>query len=116
MTSQAQAQTALPRVRGLVFLGFPLHPANRPSTDRADHLTAIGIPMLFVQGTRDALADMALLSPVIQALDATLLRCDNADHSFHVPARFGVSDAQVLDAALDRIVDWIRQICAEDGR
>jgi uncharacterized protein len=115
MTSQAQAQAPLSAVRGLVFLGFPLHPANRPSTDRADHLAAVGIPMLFVQGTRDALADMALLSPMVDALGAVLYRCDNADHSFHVPARLGITDAQVLDAAMDRIVDWMRRLCAEDG-
>jgi predicted alpha/beta-hydrolase family hydrolase len=110
MTSQAQAETPLPAICGVVFFGFPLHPANKPSVDRARHLAAVRCPMLFVQGTRDALADMGLLVPAISALGATLHRIENADHSFHVPARFGTPDAQVLDRALDGLVKWMRII------
>jgi uncharacterized protein len=113
MTSQAQAEAPLPLVLGLVFLGFPLHPAGKPATDRAAHLANVRIPMLFVQGTRDALADAGLLVPVVKALPtAQLDLLDSADHSFHVPVRLGVTDAQVLDRALDRVVSWIRGILA----
>ena len=97
MTSQAQALAPLPGVRGLAFLGFPLHPAGKPADERARHLSNIAIPMLFVQGTRDELASLELLEPVIQRLGARallkLLR--QADHSFHVPARSGRKDADV---------------------
>jgi predicted alpha/beta-hydrolase family hydrolase len=110
MTSQAQAETPLPAVRGLVLLGFPLHPANKPSDDRARHLAAVRIPILFVQGTRDALADMGLLLPTIGSLGATLHRIENADHFFHVPVRLGTPDAQMLDRALDGMVEWMRII------
>jgi uncharacterized protein len=105
MTSQAQASAALPGVRGLVFLGFPLHPPKEPSAARAAHLARIEIPMLFLQGTRDEFAAQAHLMPVIESLGARarleLLR--DADHSFHVPARSGRTDAQVRDAVLDAI-------------
>jgi hypothetical protein len=86
MTSQAQAEAALPGVRGLVFLGFPLHPAGRPSAERAEHLAEVHVPMLFLQGTRDALAELSLLRPVISRLGdrATLELFEDADHSFHV--------------------------------
>jgi len=109
MTSQAQAAAPLPGVRGLVFLGFPLHPAKRPSRSRGDHLFAVTIPMLFLQGTRDALADLGELQPVCDALGprATLVLFDGADHSFHVPARSGRTDAQVMDDMLDRAVAWM---------
>lgn len=110
MTSQAQADAPLTGVLGLVFLGFPLHPANKPSAERARHLPAVNVPMLFVQGTRDALADMTLLAPIVDTLGATLHRSENADHSFHVPARSGRTDRQVLDQALDRVVNWMRMI------
>jgi predicted alpha/beta-hydrolase family hydrolase len=110
MTSQAQAETPLPGVLGLIFLGFPLHPANKPSTDRSNHLVAVHIPMLFVQGTRDALADMTMLSPIVDTLRATLHRSENADHSFHVPARLGTTDQQILDQALDRMVEWMQLV------
>lgn len=112
MTSQAQAEAPLPNVRGLVFLGFPLHPAGKPSTDRADHLTAIRIPMLFVQGTRDALADIGLLVPMVDALGrvATPMLIDQADHSFHVPVRSGRTDAEILAHAIDEIAAWIQAI------
>ncbi len=110
MTSQAQAETPLPDVLGLIFLGFPLHPANKPSTERAEHLTSVHIPMLFVQGSRDALADMTLLAPIVDTLRATLHRSENADHSFHVPARQGTTDQQILDQALDRVVEWMQLV------
>ena len=109
MTSQAQAAAPLPGVRGLVFLGFPLHPAGKPDDARAAHLTEVRVPMLFLQGTRDALADLALLQPVLARLGprATLHRLDGADHSFHVPARSGRTDAEVLESLVDALVDWI---------
>ena len=96
MTSQAQADEPLPKVVGLVFLGFPLHPAGKPSTARARHLAEIAIPMLFLQGTRDALADPRLLADTLELLPlAKLQLCDDADHGFHVPARSGRTDRQV---------------------
>jgi uncharacterized protein len=113
MTSQAQSESPLPGVLGLIFLGFPLHPANKPSDNRAAHLAAVHCPMLFVQGTRDALADMSLLTPIVDTLGATLHRSENADHSFHVPVRSGATDTQVLDQALDRVVEWMRTVQRE---
>jgi predicted alpha/beta-hydrolase family hydrolase len=109
MTSQAQADTSLPGVRGLIFFGFPLHAANKPSDDRALHLSRIRIPMLFLQGTRDALADMKLLSATVDRLGevATLVPLDGADHSFHVTARSGKTDKQILADALDALVVWM---------
>jgi len=109
MTSQAQAAEPLPGVHGLVFLGFPLHPAGRPSNDRADHLFKVRIPMLFLQGTRDALAKIGELEPVCRALGAhaTLKLFPDADHSFHVPVRSGRRDAQVQDELLDTLADWV---------
>jgi predicted alpha/beta-hydrolase family hydrolase len=109
MTSQAQAQSPLARVRGLVFLSFPLHPAGRPGTERAAHLHGLGIPTLFVQGTRDELADLELLGPLVQSLgpQATLHVLDNADHSFRVPAKSGRNDAQIRDDALDAVCAWL---------
>ncbi len=109
MTSQAQAKTPLPGVRGLVFVGFPLHPAGQPGIERAEHLSAIEIPMLFLQGTRDELAGLDLLGPVVEALGAkaTLELFDDADHSFHVRARSGRNDAQVREAMLDATVAWM---------
>ena len=94
MTSQAQAASALPNVRGLAFLGFPLHPAGRPSQDRAEHLYDVQIPMLFLQGSRDPLAMLDQLEPVCKALGkrATLEIFPDADHSFHVPAKTGRKD------------------------
>ena len=109
MTSQAQAASPLPGVRGLVFLGFPLHPAGRPSDERAAHLFDIGIPMLFLQGSRDELASLELLEPVVAKLGAkaTLTVLADADHSFHVPARSGRKDAQVLGEVLDALAGWL---------
>jgi predicted alpha/beta-hydrolase family hydrolase len=109
MTSQAQAAEPLAGVRGLVFLGFPLHAAGKPSDERAKHLFDIEVPMLFLQGSRDALADLALLEPVVKKLGsrATLEIFDDADHSFHVPARTGRKDSEVMDGLLDRLSAWI---------
>jgi len=109
MTSQAQASAPLQGVRGLAFLGFPLHPAGRPSQDRAKHLFAVQIPMLFLQGTRDALATLDQLQPLCDALGAraTLKLFQDADHSFHVPARTGRKDAQVRGEMLDVFAAWI---------
>jgi uncharacterized protein len=114
MTSQAQAASPLPGVRGLVFLGFPLHPAGRPSRERAQHLAAIDVPMLFLQGTRDELARLDEIEPVIAALGAraTLRLFEDADHSFHVPRRSGRTDAQVLGGALDALSAWIDHVVA----
>lgn len=112
MTSQAQALEPLPEVRGLVFFGFPLHPAGRPSVDRAAYLAAVRIPMLFLQGTRDALAEIALTKSVVDELGsfALLFGIADADHSFHVPARSGRTDDQALEAMLDRAVSWMRAL------
>ena len=112
MTSQAQALEPLPGVRGLAFVGFPLHPAGKPAVDRADHLKQVGIPMLFLQGTRDELADLELLQPVVTELgsSATLALFDDADHSFHVRARSGQTDAQVMSAMLDTFVRWAEKL------
>src|SRR5690348_6754319 len=97
MTSQAQAIEPLPGVKGLAFIGFPLHPAGKPSIERADHLRDVKIPMLFLQGTRDELAKLELLQPLIDRLGApaTLKLLQDADHSFHVPARTRRKDAEV---------------------
>ena len=109
MTSQAQAESALPEVRGVIFFGFPLHPAKKPSQQRAEHLSRIGCPMLFLQGTRDELADVALMRAVTEGLGelATLQLFDDANHSFHVRARSGYTDKQVLDSMLDATAAWI---------
>src|SRR6195256_3953248 len=108
MTSQAQAGSPLPDVRGLAFLGFPLHPAKRPSDERAMHLFDVHVPMLFLQGTRDQLADMELLVAVTQRLGegASLQLFQDADHSFHVPARSGRKDADIRSEMLDILVEW----------
>ena len=109
MTSQAQAAVPLSGVRGLVFLGFPLHPAGKPSDDRARHLFEVRIPMLFLQGTRDALADPRLIADVAASLGdrATLRMLAEADHSFHVQARSGRTDGQVRSEVFDALADWI---------
>jgi predicted alpha/beta-hydrolase family hydrolase len=112
MTSQAQAESPLPGVRGLAFLGFPLHPAKQPSRQRGEHLSRVTVPMLFLQGTRDTLASVEELVPLCAALGtrATVRLFENADHSFHVPARSATTDAQVLDAVLDALADWTRPV------
>ena len=109
MTSQAQAEAPLGGVRGIVFLGFPLHPAGKPSVTRARHLADVGVPMLFLQGTRDALADPSLVQEVTAGLGerATLVEFEDADHSFHVPARSGRTDEQVRNELLDALARWI---------
>ena len=113
MTSQAQAASPLPKVRGLAFLGFPLHPAGRPSDERGQHLFQVKIPMLFLQGTCDALADAVLLEALVQQLGsrATLKLLPDADHSFHVPARTGRTDADVRSELLDDLAAWMEKIC-----
>ena len=114
MTSQTQAGEPLPHVRALVFLGFPLHPAGRPGDARAKHLADVAVPMLFVQGTRDTLAELALLRPVVASLGprATLALVDDADHAFHVRASSGRDDAQALATVLDTVADWIGAVAA----
>jgi predicted alpha/beta-hydrolase family hydrolase len=109
MTSQAQAEAPLPGVRGLAFLGFPLHPAGKPGVERADHLARIEIPMLFVSGDRDALAELALLEPVIAGLGehATLHLVAHADHSLKVPAKSGRTAADAEAEALDAMARWM---------
>jgi predicted alpha/beta-hydrolase family hydrolase len=108
MTSQAQALQPLTGVRGLAFFGFPLHPAGKPSNERAKHLADIHVPMLFLQGTRDALAESALLEPVVKSLgsSATLHPVRDADHSFHVLARSGRHDGEVMSEILDAFAAW----------
>jgi predicted alpha/beta-hydrolase family hydrolase len=114
MTSQAQAIDPLPGVRGLAFLGFPLHPAGKPSRERGRHLFDVQIPMLFLQGTRDALATLDELQPQCEALGsrATLVLFADADHSFHVPARTGRKDAQVRAEMLDAFAAWTGRLIA----
>ena len=109
MTSQAQAESALPDVRGLAFLGFPLHPAGKPGIERADHLEQVHIPMLFVSGDRDALAELHLLRPVIAELGdrATLHVIRDADHSLKVRASSGRSSAEAEAEALDAMAAWM---------
>jgi predicted alpha/beta-hydrolase family hydrolase len=113
MTSQAQAEAPLVSVRGLVFLGFPLHPAGKPSDQRGQHLFNVKVPMLFLQGSRDQLADLGLLNPLVKRLGqgAVLKLFPEADHSFHVPARSGGSDAQVRDQIADSIAAWVEETC-----
>ena len=108
MTSQAQAQAPLPEVRALAFLGFPLHPPGAPSVARAEHLFQVQIPMLFLQGTRDAFAELALIEPLVERLGAqsTLTLLEHADHSFPVPARSGTSDTEVRAAMLTALSAW----------
>jgi predicted alpha/beta-hydrolase family hydrolase len=112
MTSQAQAKSPLPGVRGLAFIGFPLHPAGQPSEDRAEHLFDVQIPMLFLQGTRDALAELSLLRPLVGRLGdrATLKLFEHADHSFHVPAKSGRKDAEVRSEMLDALAAWTKAV------
>jgi len=112
MTSQAQADEPLPGVLGLAFMGFPLHPPGQLSDQRAEHLERVQIPMLFLQGTRDEFADMALLQPLVARLGkkATLRLFTDADHSFHVPARSGSNDAAVMSEMLDDLASWAKAL------
>ncbi len=114
MTSQAQAASPLPGVRGLAFLAFPLHPAGKPSSERGDHLFDVRIPMLFLQGRRDALAELEHLRPLCEQLGAraTLKLFDDADHSFHVPARSGRTEVEVREEMLDALAAWTRSLPA----
>ena len=108
MTSTAQADAPLPSVRGLVFLGFPLHPPGRPGDSRAEHLAQVRIPMLFLQGDRDDFADLKLLKPLVKRLGdrATLHHVEGGDHSFHVLKRSGRTDTEVMGELVGRIADW----------
>lgn len=110
MTSQAQSAEALPGVRGLVFFGFPLHAPGKPSQERAAHLAQVKVPMLFLQGSRDEFATLDLLQPVVKKLGklATLELFEDADHSFHVPARTGRKDADVREEMLEKAARWMR--------
>jgi predicted alpha/beta-hydrolase family hydrolase len=112
MTSQAQAAEPLPGVRGLIFVGFPLHPSGKPSIERAAHLGDVKVPMLFLQGTRDELASLDLLEPVVERLGglAMLQTFEDADHSFHVPARTGRTDSEVRAAMLDTTARWVSSL------
>jgi uncharacterized protein len=111
MTSQAQAISPLPGVRGLVYVGFPLHPAGQPSDERAVHLFDVRIPMLFLQGTRDELADLPLMKALAERLGAraTLRLFQDADHSFHVPARTGRKDSEIRGEMADALAAWIEK-------
>ncbi len=112
MTSRAAAAESLPGVHGLVFFGFPLHAAGRPSVDRGAHLTEVGLPMLFLQGTRDNLADLTLLEPLLESVRPTpvLHLEEGADHGFHVLKRSGRTDAEVLASVCDRFDRWMAQV------
>ena len=116
MTSNAQAKQPLPGVRGLVFLGFPLHPPKRPGDARAEHLSAVQVPMLFLQGTRDDLAELQLLEPVCRRLGdrATLHVVEGADHSFRVLKRSGRNDADVLEELVDTVATWSGKLIGVD--
>jgi predicted alpha/beta-hydrolase family hydrolase len=109
MTSGAEAEAHLPGVAGLAFLGFPLHPPGAPADTRGEHLSDVSIPMLFLQGTKDEFAELDLLEPLVKRLGrrATLHRVEAADHSFHVPAKSGRKDAEVLDDVLDAMAAWV---------
>jgi len=112
MTSQAQAKALLKGVEGLAFFGFPLHASGKPSSDRADHLADVHIPMLFLQGTNDKLADLGLLKPVVAGLSglASLHLVEGADHSFHVPVRSGRNDREVMEEILDAFAAWSKTL------
>lgn len=112
MTSTAAANGLLPDVRGLVFFGFPLHPPSDPGTKRAEHLQRVKQPMLFLQGTRDAFAELKLLRPVVASLGsrATLHLIDGGDHSFHVPKSLGRTDTDILRDLAETFAAWSQQI------
>ncbi len=117
MTSQAQAVEPLPSVLGLAFVGFPLHPAGKPGTERAEHLREVGIPMLLLQGTRDELADLELLRPVVEGLPrATLHVLDDADHSFHVRRKSGRTDADVVAELAQVFARWAQRTIGDSSR
>ncbi len=114
MTSQAQAAMPLPAVRGLVFLGFPLHPPGEPGVARGDHLSRVKVPMLFFQGSRDEFAEFTLLQKLAAKLGprATFWMFEDADHSFHVPARSGHTDEEVRAALAGALAEWIDRTTA----
>jgi len=113
----AAAETSLPKVRGLVFFGFPLHPPDQPSTKRAEHLARVKLPMLFLQGTRDKLADLSLLRPICAKLGsrATLHIIETADHSFHVLKSSGKTDAEVLRELARTVGEWTDTIIRQES-
>jgi predicted alpha/beta-hydrolase family hydrolase len=115
MTSSAAATRPLPHVKGLAFLGFPLHPPGDPGTRRAEHLQQVNVPMLFLQGTRDAFAQLDLISDVCRGLGprATLHQVEGADHSFGVPKRSGRSPAQVTEELTQAMVSWARTLISD---
>jgi predicted alpha/beta-hydrolase family hydrolase len=117
MTSQAQAARPLPGVEGLAFLGFPLHPPDKPGTARGDHLAAVAIPMLFLQGTRDEFAEPGLIGPLVSKLGprTTLYPVAHADHSFHVLARSGRKDTEVMTEVVDTLRDWMSRLTSRIG-
>lgn len=114
ITSTAAAEQALKGVRGLAFLGFPLHPAGRPSAQRGAHLSCVGLPMLFLQGSRDALADLSLLRPLLRALRPapSLHVVNGADHGFHVLRRSGRTDGEVVEELCERMTRWVHDVVA----
>ena len=118
MTSQSQAASPLPGVRGIAFLGFPLHATGKPSDERGKHLFDLRIPMLFLQGSRDQLANLTLLQPLVERLGtrATLKVFADADHSFHVPARTQRKDTDVMTEMLDTLTGWIDEAILDGGR
>ncbi|MCB0724809.1 MAG: dienelactone hydrolase family protein [Ignavibacteriae bacterium] len=109
MTSTAASEDMLSNIKGIVFFGFPLHAPGRPSSDRAEHLFSVKVPMLFLQGTRDALASFDLIKPLCKKLGkkATLYTVDGADHSFHVPKDNKLTDSEVIKLICDEIKTWI---------
>ena len=118
MTSQAQANSPLPGVTGLVFVGFPLHPVGRPSTERAKHLNDVKVPMLFLQGTRDGLCDLSQLRSAVDRLGrpTTIHLLEGADHAFHIPARSGRTDEEIRREMIDVLDGWIRSIPQKAAR
>src|SRR5207249_2964697 len=112
MTSQAFARGLLKPVQGLVFFGFPLHPPNRPGTSRAEHLAKVNVPMLFLEGTRDTLADLTLLRPICEKLGsrATLHIIQEGDHSFHVLKKAGKTDAEVIKELAETTAAWAEKL------
>lgn len=117
MTSQAQAIAPLPGVKGLAFLGFPLHPPGNPSDERAKHLSDVRVPMLFMQGTRDDFGELSLLEPVVKSLgpSATLHLVQDGDHSLHAPVRSGRNDREVMNEVLDAFVEWTQSVLSLEG-
>lgn len=117
MTSQAQALEELPNVEGLAFVGFPLHPPEKPSSERAEHLKGVRIPMLFIQGTRDKLAEHARIAQVVAALGpkSSLLSIEHADHGFDVLVRSGRTHEEVMAGLLDGLAGWMSGVLKRPG-